>query len=69
MHDLHIWSLSTTETALHGPSRLPRGGADERALFDASAGLAERFGIGHATFQVERGNPAHPCALAPADVI
>jgi cobalt-zinc-cadmium efflux system protein len=69
MHDLHIWSLSTTETALTVHLVCPAAVPDDRALFDASAGLAERFGIGHATFQVERGDPAHPCALAPADVI
>jgi len=31
--------------------------------------LEHRFGIGHATLQVEAGDPAHPCALAPAEVV
>ena len=31
--------------------------------------IATRFGIGHATVQVEAGDPAHPCALAPAEVL
>ncbi|MGH7212652.1 MAG: cation diffusion facilitator family transporter [Acetobacteraceae bacterium] len=69
VHDLHIWSLSTTETALTVHLVCPEALPDDRALGAAAAGLAERFGIGHATFQVERGDPAHPCALAPADVI
>ena len=69
IHDLHIWSLSTTETALTVHLVCPEEVADDRVLAAAAAGLAERFGIGHATFQVERGDPAHPCALAPADVI
>ncbi len=69
IHDLHIWSLSTTETALTVHLVCPEAMPDDHALADAAVALAERFGVGHATFQVERGDPAHPCALAPADVI
>ncbi|HEX4259864.1 MAG TPA: cation diffusion facilitator family transporter [Acetobacteraceae bacterium] len=69
IHDLHIWSLSTTETALTVHLVCPEAPPDDCTISAASAALRERFGIGHATFQVERGDPAHPCALAPADVI
>ena len=31
--------------------------------------LDERFGIGHATLQIERGDAATPCRLAPDDVV
>jgi cobalt-zinc-cadmium efflux system protein len=68
MHDLHIWSLSTTEVALTVHLVRPSG-TDDHLLAHAAHELRHRFGIGHATFQVESGDPAHPCALAPADVI
>ena len=69
VHDLHIWSLSTTEIALTAHLVRPGAVTEDHFLHDACAGLRSRFGIGHATFQVETGDPAHPCALAPADVI
>ena len=69
IHDLHIWSLGPTDTALTVHLVCPEAMPDDHALADAAAALAGRFGIGHATFQVERGDPAHPCALAPTDVI
>jgi cobalt-zinc-cadmium efflux system protein len=72
VHDLHIWSMSTTETALTAhlirPDGDTEGEAPDRFLHEACAGLSERFGIGHVTLQVERGDAAH-CRLAPADVV
>lgn len=69
VHDLHIWSLSTTQVALTVHLVRPDGGDDDALLMRAAQGLRERFGIAHATMQIERGDSAHPCALAPADVI
>ena len=69
VHDLHIWSISTTEVALTAHLVRPGAGIDDRLLAEACLELRTRFGIGHATFQVESGDPAHPCALAPAHVI
>ncbi|HYG27554.1 MAG TPA: cation diffusion facilitator family transporter, partial [Caulobacteraceae bacterium] len=66
VHDLHIWAMSTTETALTAHLIRPAGGEHDAFLHDASHGLAERFGIGHATLQVETGGA---CRLAPADVV
>jgi cobalt-zinc-cadmium efflux system protein len=72
VHDLHIWSMSTTETALTAhlirPEIESRGEVADHFLHDACAGLSDRFGIGHVTLQVERGDAAH-CRLAPADVV
>ncbi len=31
--------------------------------------LRSRFGIGHATIQIETGDPAHPCPLEPDGVV
>ena len=69
VHDLHIWSMSTTEVALTVHLVRPGAGLDDGLLVTASRGLAERYGIGHATLQIEAGDPAHPCVLAPADVV
>jgi cobalt-zinc-cadmium efflux system protein len=53
-HDLHIWPMSTTETVLtaHLVMIAEPGGT---FLADAQAMLHERFDIGHATLQIERG--------------
>jgi cobalt-zinc-cadmium efflux system protein len=53
VHDLHVWPLSTTETALTAHLVLPDG-ADDAFLAETSKLLHRRFGIGHATLQVER---------------
>jgi cobalt-zinc-cadmium efflux system protein len=66
VHDLHIWAMSTTETALTAHLVIPRGGDGDTLLGRASEELHERFGIAHPTIQIERGDPAHPCDLASA---
>lgn len=55
VHDLHIWAMSTTETALTAHLVVPAGPADDAFLQGVAAGLRQRFGIAHATLQVERG--------------
>jgi cobalt-zinc-cadmium efflux system protein len=70
VHDLHIWALGTTETALTAHLLRPGlAGPDDAFLLDTQAALRSRFGITHATLQVEAGDPAHPCPLAPPEVI
>ena len=70
VHDLHIWGLSTTETALTAHLVCVEAREDGRLLLQqASAGLRQRFGIGHATFQVETGQEAAQCRLRPDDVV
>lgn len=53
VHDLHIWPISATETALTVHLVVPSGSGDGflEAVLD---GLKRDFGIGHATVQVER---------------
>ena len=53
VHDLHVWHIGTTETALTAHLFMPRGMAGDRFLHDAADRMAERFHIGHSTFQVE----------------
>jgi len=61
MHDLHIWPLSTTETALTAHLLMPVPPPDDEFLHDLAQQLNERFKISHATFQVERGDEDRSC--------
>lgn len=67
VHDLHIWSMSTTEIALTAHLVIPDGSPGDTFLHDAAAMLRERFQIGHATLQIERDAAA--CALEPSHVV
>ena len=55
VHDLHIWPMSTTEPVLTAHLVMPAGCPGDAFLADARAMLHDRFGIGHATIQVETG--------------
>ncbi len=52
VHDLHVWPLSTTETALT-VHLVREAGGDDGFLRSVCHELEHRFGIGHATLQVE----------------
>jgi len=69
VHDLHIWPMSTTEVALTAHLVRPGATLDDQLLAQACRDLAARFGIHHATLQIESGDPAHPCTLAPSEVV
>jgi cobalt-zinc-cadmium efflux system protein len=69
VHDLHIWAMSTTETALTAHLVRAAGRADDALLHEAADELRHRFHIVHATLQVETGDPAYPCRLAPDHVV
>ena len=59
VHDLHVWPLSTTETALTAHIVTSQAGYPDRLLEDARKTLHDRFRIEHCTIQVERHHPAH----------
>jgi cobalt-zinc-cadmium efflux system protein len=65
VHDLHIWAMSAMQPSLIAHLVRPDG-ADDAFLGGASASLREKFGIGHATLQIERAaqldcdDHAHP---------
>jgi cobalt-zinc-cadmium efflux system protein len=69
IHDLHIWGISTHETALTVHLVRPDTRPDDALLVNTSTELHRRFGIAHATFQVEAGDEAHPCRLADANTV
>lgn len=63
LHDLHIWPMSTTDSALTAHLVMGQGHPGNGFLIATADELRTRFGIGHATLQIEEaGGPA--CALA-----
>lgn len=54
IHDLHIWPMSTTDTALTAHMVMGTFPADDRFLDDIAVVLQERFAIKHPTIQLER---------------
>jgi cobalt-zinc-cadmium efflux system protein len=68
IHDLHIWAMSTTETALTCHLVMPAGHPGDAFIARAAAMLHEAFGIEHTTLQIECGD-AGACALAPDHVV
>ena len=53
VHDLHIWPMSTTETALTAHLVMPSGHPGDAFLHDAATELEHHHRIGHTTIQVE----------------
>jgi cobalt-zinc-cadmium efflux system protein len=68
VHDLHIWSMSTTEVALTCHMVIPAGQPGDSYLMGITHHLKEKFGIQYATLQVE-ADPGSACALAPDHVV
>jgi cobalt-zinc-cadmium efflux system protein len=67
VHDLHIWPMSTTETALTCHLVMPEGYPEADFLEVVYIGLQHRFGIEHPTIQIERGD--RPCKLSPDHIV
>lgn len=61
VHHLHIWNMSTTETALTAHIVMPAGHPGDAFLTEVQARLADRFHIGHSTIQIERGDAPGDC--------
>ena len=61
VHDLHIWPMSTTETALTAHLVMPGGHQGDTFLHEVTHELEHRFGIGHATVQIETGLHVDHC--------
>jgi cobalt-zinc-cadmium efflux system protein len=68
IHDLHIWAMSTTETALTCHLVMPAGHPGDAFIARAGHYLHEEFSIEHVTLQIERGD-AESCTLAPDNVV
>lgn len=68
LHDLHIWPMSTTETALTAHMVMPDGHPGDPFLMSAAGTLKARFGICHVTLQVETSEET-ACMLEPDHVV
>jgi cobalt-zinc-cadmium efflux system protein len=68
VHDLHIWPLSTTLTALTAHLVMPEGHPGDEVLDHLAHELNEQYGITHTTLQIELGEGAE-CHLAPIGVV
>jgi cobalt-zinc-cadmium efflux system protein len=69
VHDLHIWAMSTTETALTVHLVMPAGHPGDKFFADVVRQIADKYHIGHATIQIETGTSEQPCLLAPDHVV
>lgn len=61
VHDLHVWTLTSGMEVATVHLGLVRGADPAAVLADAQRTLDERFGIAHATVQIEPGSADHPC--------
>jgi len=64
LHDLHIWAMSTTDTALTVHLVMDVYPDDDRFLADVAQHLDHRFRINHATVQMERDTTDVTCRQA-----
>lgn len=64
LHDLHIWPMSTTETALTCHLVMPGGHPGDAFISRATKMLHDEFEIRHTTLQFEVG-PGAPCGCGP----
>lgn len=69
IHDLHIWAMSTTETALTAHLVKPDAGVADAFLAETARELTRRFGIHHTTIQIECDPHAHECPIAPSETV
>jgi cobalt-zinc-cadmium efflux system protein len=63
IHDLHIWAMSTTETALTVHLVMPEENPGDYFLKEICGGLQKEFGIEHSTIQVEKDAQGANCSM------
>ncbi|WP_298262042.1 cation diffusion facilitator family transporter [Bradyrhizobium sp.] len=68
VHDLHVWPISTTETAMTCHVVMPGGHPGDDFLMESARLLRNSFKIGHSTLQIEL-DESNACALAPDSVV
>lgn len=65
IHDLHIWGMSTTESALTVHLVMPAGYPGDQFMDTIVHTLKEQFSVQHCTLQIEQGTTQHSCTLQP----
>jgi cobalt-zinc-cadmium efflux system protein len=68
VHDVHIWSLSTTKVAMTAHVVMPSGHPGDNFLDATAEELEHKFGIAHVTLQIETGD-GDSCRLSPTNTI
>ena len=68
LHDLHVWSMSTTETALTVHLVMPEGYPDDKFLMQIQSDLHDHHGIEHPTIQIETSLDTE-CKLSAENVV
>jgi cobalt-zinc-cadmium efflux system protein len=63
IHDLHIWGMSTIESALTVHLVMPKGYPGDAFMDEIIHTLKTRFSIHHSTLQIEQGTTHHVCSL------
>ncbi|MGE5399049.1 MAG: cation diffusion facilitator family transporter [Ignavibacteriales bacterium] len=61
VHDLHIWAMSTTETAITAHLVRQETGSNNEILSGTCKALHDKFGIEHSTIQLEDNNAISIC--------
>ncbi len=69
VHDLHIWAMSTTEIASSLHLVMHKGHPGDAFIKAVAQRLAHDFRITHTTIQIEIGDTASECPLAPEHVV
>ena len=69
IHDLHVWAMSTTETALTVHLVKLDGDIDDDPLARVAQELHDQFSIEHSTIQVETGRATRPCRRSADDIV
>lgn len=69
VHDLHIWAMSTTETALTVHLIMPSGYPGDAFLARLVGELHDNFGIEHPTIQIETGDPSYSCPFIAENTV
>ena len=68
VHDLHVWAMSTNETALSAHILMSGNHPGDEFLRNVAYELEHDFRIGHSTIQIEIGD-GKQCKLAPDNVV
>ncbi|MFM9025216.1 MAG: cation diffusion facilitator family transporter [Planctomycetaceae bacterium] len=69
VHDLHVWGASTAEISLTA-HLVVSDGVDRDVVLSAALGVVrERFGVDHATVQIEGVTAAESCRQRSADAL
>jgi cobalt-zinc-cadmium efflux system protein len=69
VHDLHIWAMSTTETALTAHLVMPGNSCKPTFIADVCEKLHAKFDIDHSTLQIDHAEAPSPCALASDEMV